>query len=612
MKEPSVTIKVIVEPATNNQINDENIAAGVIVANQGSMLPTLFTDPSRLLAAYTPNRMITRSTHSSIAHAYAICQFMPVLVCRAGTIPTFKSGKAITKDGVNQVQKIFKKNDVILNESVPFEFLTNPTEDVFELQVGTTVYYAGVAPSDLTEGLEEIKLTDLPDGRTPVEKIVKAINAVEPLFHIELESEGIVNGSYESSLKLYGVKGTTTPTILQASELFEFQYASVSSIDNDEVSVYLFANDYNNIDYLGSLKKSKDNEDLIVLSVKTATRDYEYEGSLDPEYINPFNRNQYIENINGYEGIEFEVVVGGAGTEFIEAESPVEFGRSVVLESSSNSALLTSLDRLVDDDQYSVAFYCPFGNQNQAYLNALVNYAGSKWAFTPIGLFPKVNDAEFIKTLKPAISSDAAIALAPYDVNQTIADFPMMLSLEVAFLRAISYNKSRGCEFAPLMGPANGSLSVDTPSVVLTTKTRESLLDARIMSLIYKRSEGISYLNKNKTLATSADVLTEEQNKRLCNKINRDIDKLMRQFLGQYNTVSTRSNVVSVLNNYFNNNIFNQVYGLDRVDIKCDEENNSREIQASGKLVITIKAVYLNTIYEVVVYHRVFDVANAQ
>lgn len=600
---------MIIAPAISNQLSDSNIAAGIIVANQGTMLPKLFTKGSQLLAEYTPTGVITKLTDPTLIHAYAISKFMPVLICRAGNIPTAKSGKAIMSTGAAQPQKVFLKNDLLLDEVVPFEFLVAPSLTSFELQVSTTIYYAGTLPALINASHTAVKVENFTTGKTNTEKIVNAINALEMLYHIELISEGEVNLAYTSQLKLYGVKGTTSPAILHASEIFEFQYASIASIDPDLVSIYLFSNNYNDINYVGTLSIDKDNAELVQLVVKTTSRTYDYVGSLDSSYINAYGKNQFLENINAYDDIVFEVRVGNAAGPIVSTTT--SFGASIVLKYNTQGDMLIALDRLIDDDQYKPAYLCPFGYQGAGYLSSLISNGTASWAFTPIGLFTNVNDPEFIKSLKPGISSSNAICMAPHDISVSTADFPVKLSLEVAYLKKIQENKSRGCEFAPVMEVQNGTLSVDNPSVILTKSTREALLDAKIMSLVYKKPEASGYLNKNKSMASTFDVLTEEQNKRLANKINRDLEVLCRQFLGQYNNVSTRMNVTSLLNNYFNNNIFNQVYKLDRVTIICDDTNNDAAMEASGKLNIVVKGVYNNTIYDVEIFHRVYDVANA-
>lgn len=364
------------------------------------------------------------------------------------------------------------------------------------------------------------------------------------------------------------------------------------------------------IEYFGP---DSDNPELVNLRVITPSRTYDYSGSLDKNYLNAYGRNQFLGNINDYVGIPFQIEIpDGATIKSTDKWTNVPFGAIYVdMEAAAENATRTeALNKLGDQEDYKIAFLCPFGYANPSFVNSLTLLAEETWSFVPFGLMVNKNDSQVIVNAATGVKSEKCLIMAPNDKNQGLADFTIPLSLEVAYLQTIRQNAARGCKFAPVMGSGNGIFNITAPSVVLSKSTREALLDAKIMSLISKPAQGLHYLNKNKA-STGETILSEEQNMRMACQINRDVTELLTPMLGRFNTQETRSLVVSLINTYFAQNILNQVYSIDSYRVVCDETNNPPEVRAANQLVVDITVTYLNAIYEVLVYHRALNVAQS-
>lgn len=640
MREPSVTIKMSVEPSRNTVVSDTNIAAGVIISNVGPITPRLFNSRSEVLRAFTTTGTITRSTDTTLIHAAAIAEFMPIYLCRAFKDDGVRAGKAISVN-LTDLGKVIKKNGVIYPVTTKLEILKDRVDYTvtkpFYVTLGgiTYFYYTGITKdSELNlVGLNSATKVPLYEGLSDEGKLIDQLinlinlNSKNTAYYIELTGE--TEQKYQ--LNVYSAQSIDESSygyVVGGSDPIAYQYIDTSvSLGTEEIAFYVFSNNPGDQDFTITVQtlrntdrnspKAATHSDFIGIEVVTPTRNYNYEGSLNPDYVNNYGYNQYIGNVNEYSNIEFSIESNSAHHEVLNIPDGVtksfQFGSRKVLNTKSIDLMKESLEKISDQEEYSLAFLCPLNYNNPSYINQLSIIGDKIFAFVPVGINTKFNDADVITRSAAGISKASNILLlTPNDRNTTIANFAIDMSLEVAYLRKIQYNKLRGLEFAPVMGETNGSISLENPSVTLTKSVREKLLDSRINSLITKRTgELTTYFNKNKTNTTSDDVMSEEQNQRLAYKINRDIDNMMTKYIGEFNNAAIRNKVVNEITQYFNNNIMNLSYTLyEAPKITCDDSNNDANIIAANKLVVDIKVVYNNTIYEVEVYHRAFDIAN--
>lgn len=519
-------------------------------------------------------------------------------------------------------EEIFMKNDELLDECYDF-IVTKQASDSrvfdpikFKIAVAGKLFYNASVDAPEVDGLELIAVEGI-DRNSSDRVIIDSINKLLTNVYIDF------NGTLEN--KVYGMQSVGNIDVIKTDAGYDNSISSKSASDQSPVwstSIYdyvllLWSINPSSVNFSGKVSKStEDPENLIDVLVTTAVRNYEYSGSLDPEYINAYGANQFIENINDYDGIPFNVKVinsrsGEVPTSDTFLGTPlISFGAMNIGKGDSISTRKAALEDLCDVDNAKIAFLCPFGYVNNAYITKMVTYGPKIWAFSPIGLYVHKRDVEVVKASKPAISTEYAMIMAPHDKSNSMADWVVDMTLEVAYLSRIMSNASKFCEFAPMLGKENATFAITKPSVIFTKTQREALLDSRIMTLITRNSQNISYLNKNKCSGED-NILSEDQNIRLACKINRDLDTLLEPIIGKYNIEDTRNLVLKTINNYFEQNILNQVYSIDSYKPVCDESNNTADIRANNQLVVDLSVTYLNAIYEVLVYHRALNVASS-
>lgn len=555
MKEPAVSIQMKYDATPNANVDNTDIAAGVVISKCGTLNSKIFYNGSDVLREFTPNGKITRDTDPTVIHASAIADIIPVYLRRVFDV-SFNQGKrvgiAVDENG----------NTQLVIGSIGSSYDTWNSEGDQQ--------YIHQEDNEYNE-THPVSTTTTPDPFTSTSSTESPVSSDEP-----------------------------TSTSIDLSKCV----AVIWSVNPEMRNMIL--------DYFGVNPDNLNEVELIITN--NWGRQYDYVGGLNPNYVNNYGRNQFIENINEYADIPFYIQVTEYGRSLdLTALNPTQdklFGYYDNLPTYNDPAQRQAIfTQLVDQEDYKLAFYCPFGYANPSYAQFLSQLATKNWAFVPFGVMGSFNnDPDSIKNAMAGAASDHMIKLAPYDKNQGLTDYVVDLSLEVAYIRTVEANAARSCKFAPVMGSANGTMVITKPNIVLSKSVRESLLDANIMSIISKPTQSLNYLNKNKC-ALGDTILSEEQNMRMACQINRDITELLVPMLGRFNTQETRSLVISIINQYFQNNILNQVYSIDSYNVICDETNNPAEVRAANQLVVDINVTYLNAIWEVNVYHRALNVA---
>jgi hypothetical protein len=659
MREPSVSVQIIAGQSLSSAISSDDLLAGVVYAENGPVLPKLFSSDSEVLKAFTPTGKLLRKTHTTVVHATALVQSLPIVLCRAYDDDGARYGKAVYNDGTSSEDKIVKKNGSILNVNMTiYSYKKLTSGESYYLQVGSTIYYVGTKPTD-KQGFDFVSVSvDFSAKMSPIKQFVLGINKLDGSHQLELTAEYLDPEEIEgketyASFKLYahdeyelgiipvedkeddteyddeGDPDGKVTCKIYPSEIYAYKWTARNVVDLKRTLFYLFANDPNKANYKASLRypdtstEDINHNQLIGLDVHSLTREYHYEGSLLPDYMNQYNINQWIENINDYEGIEFNIEVNQDYEIPADLESDAKFyteidainfgGNDNIINEPTISDYKVAMSRIEEADEFQPTFLMSLGLGMPDYGDYLAEVGQRIFAFVPYGIMCNKDDAEAQAGLAPKQSDKYNIlCMTPYDLNTSLTDFVVPLSAEVAYIRRYVANKAAGRKFAPIMGKTNGSLTYSRPSVVLTKSVREKLLDKGIMSVIVKRATNTIYLNKNKACTSNSTfVLSEDQNCRLAYQINRDYKIIMEQFLGEFNTPDNRKLAEKLLNQYNQNNIFSQIYTPASLRVQCDDGNNPPDIIAANKMVVDVYAVYNNTIYEINILHRVYDMNNA-
>ena len=730
MKEPSVSIQMIAESIPVTTVAGTNIAAGVVLADCGTLNSRVFYSSTEVLKEFTKSGELSRTSDTTLVHAAAIADIMPILLKRSykddGTRAGFGVYKhpLVTSDATDNWDSDFlAENETALQSAgvtlhdeetgldvaiakmdgsvsnvkemtfmmqntfnqisltangFQYAYVETPYGDeyyiaakdirnvggvatfghnrmvkgntlhlVFDAGVVTNIqfarttedtylemYFKNEAPltykSVLTFSEEPNPITfkilagnevfynelqdapSVPQGMTPV--------AIENITKYSTTREIIDMINYQLKTGYIDFDGTNY--ILYTEEPVSAASGNFSNAQSDseeivptgqEFSLFVIANFPSNVDYTAKVNPDPENEDQIEVVVQTATRTYDYTGSTDPEYVNDYGKNQYIENINEYENLPFKVIVVlDENGNYVESKDflttpTIAFGRMNIGRGTSNAVRKACVEELIDQDEVKIAFGCPLGYNNDGYLTKLVNSMQSIWAFTPVGMYVHKDDPEQIIANRPTLQTEYAMIMAPHDKSTRVTDWQHDMTLEVGYLAKIMSNAAKRSEFAPMVGKDNSTMDITKPSVVLKRSTREKLLDVRIMSLISRNNRTTNYLNKNKCSGGNT-VLSEDQNVRLACKINRDLDTLLEPIIGKFNITETRDLVLKMVRVYFRDNILNQNFSIDSYEAICDESNNPASVRANNQLVLDLSVTYLNAIYDVVIYHRALSV----
>jgi hypothetical protein len=204
------------------------------------------------------------------------------------------------------------------------------------------------------------------------------------------------------------------------------------------------------------------------------------------------------------------------------------------------------------------------------------------------------------------IDNDKAIFHMPNDLDSSVTGFLSEIAASTKYIETLARNKAANIEFAPCLGPTNGRVAYANPVKQFNKTEREYLEDFRINTVIFERN--VSYFNDNWTAKTVNDVLAEEQNRRIFNRINRDVAYIMKQFIGEENTTKTRSKVKDVISTYLNTFIFSQYYRPEDYQIICDESNNTDQDRRDNKLNVVIKVRLRRAIKYIDVLNKAYPV----
>ena len=112
MREPSVSVQMIIKQSPTSAVTGDDIVAGVVVADNGPLKPTLYTRKSEVLKAFTPSAKILRSTNTTVIHAAAISEMLPVLLARAYDDDGTRGAIAVYNDGTTASCK-FKNGNLL-------------------------------------------------------------------------------------------------------------------------------------------------------------------------------------------------------------------------------------------------------------------------------------------------------------------------------------------------------------------------------------------------------------------------------------------------------------------------------------------------------------------
>jgi hypothetical protein len=343
----------------------------------------------------------------------------------------------------------------------------------------------------------------------------------------------------------------------------------------------------------------------------------EYTLSMDRDDLDLDGVSIWAETINGFE-LPFTLIVLNEFNydDMIAAynyDLPKGIGYDKTVSSLSTN-LLTAMNKHLDQEVEYLDFVSDFGDPSTAIALAQKNVGARHFAL-PVYSIPEGNttkaQAEAYRAAT-GINDNNGIFFWPNDYSTARTGFKMLVGASTLYIELIGQKRAQGKEWSPAFSKNNGIVQSSKLETVVSKTDREALIDVRINSIAKIRSG-----NTNATIIfnnLTADngpkkILSEDQNRRLHNRINRDVKILMEAFHSRYSTPTTWDDVEAVINQYFKENVMNALeYKPRDYKVICNASNNPTALQVQGKLFVEIRVQYQNSIKFITVLNRAYDV----
>jgi len=369
-----------------------------------------------------------------------------------------------------------------------------------------------------------------------------------------------------------------------------------------------------------------DDGTLFYLTLKNEKEEMDtYEASLLSDGLDSAGVNCYIENLNtlriGYTLLvnqEFkyqDFEVGEASIEQIQIKinQAWTFGDSgLSLESSKDiSCRVNALYVLEDQELYDIEYLSSFGVVDLQFIKNYVLVGKNNYWFTPVDIpWNRTNKNSIKQYFLNVDNTSNVLAIGPFDKNTGLTGWMFKLAPTSLYYTKVMNNRAANSEYAPVFDITNGILDYTNPYYLLGADEREALLNFKcpVNFVKYNQRADVYYFNDNRTHQTARNPVGEEQNRRLINRINKDLKRILEPFKGRFNTVSTRMDVETIIDRYFQTVILPQNYTIDAYDRKCNEENNTPDIIIANKLKVWVGVRLNNAIKYIDVLDEVFSI----
>lgn len=519
-------------------------------------------------------------------------------------------------------------DDVVVGDKIPFkdgvdlhlykDFTLRVTKDNFRdgsyvFEMGTMIYYHGaVTTLEKYQDYSQLKINSITD-------IVSSISNM-PGLSCEIASDTWSTSGTEIILRVRYSEGNE----VEFKEGENTTVESTEEVDAYEVDgelrkpyFWLYAHNPEDRDKY-KVELIPDEGNLFVMRITDADEVEEYTVSLDQDALDQSGNNCYIENLNSY-GMDYSVVVS---TEYdyqdfyafkIPAKVIMSFGDSGVSLSASKMTQnkISAIYALDDQEMYDIEYLAPFGETNLQFIKNFIYVGKRRYWFTPADIpYNKTNVNSIRGYFLNVDDTSNAIGLGPFDKNVGLTGWMFYLAASTLYYTRIMNNRAAGKEWAPVFDLTNGVLDYTNPVCLLGKEDRTSLLNFKcpVNYVKYDQRHECYYFNDNWTHQFERNIMSEEQNRRCNNKIKKDCERLLQSFKGRFNTITTRQDVVSVLEYYFRTNIMNQQYCPDSFQIQCDEKNNTNEIIWANKLAVAVRVRFHNAIKYIDVLNDVYPI----
>lgn len=618
IKEPYVKVNEVVinTPSVGDVTNDLTVG-GVIVAPTGPRM-SLVNGPKDFLSKYTENGVIPRNADTTFANAYYLSFSGPLLLVRSLNT-TAVGGVLFAKNAAPQT--VHKKDGQMMTKRTDVTFQItefNPEGDTaWAFLFGDTVYYCGDE-----ESLDWDKFADYPSRYSclSLKDVVSSIEKTDNL-HVASKTYTKDNQGHIKSV-VVGIEHTddedvksTPSSYTENSSVTASSTASIITAPEDD---WLFA-------VYGESALSSDSNSVKIPTVRDVDggktfdlvlNDDTYLCSLQPDMVVD-GLSVYIDYINT-QGAGFAVDVYSTEGAPAAVQTSVNFGMSGldIEECAAPENMGTAWDEIAEQEMYSVGGLSMFGCTDKTLVIRVQAIADSIKCMCPIDAPKTATTFSAVKSYFNGITEKAPIpkglGIGPFDKNIGLLGWTVYIAASTLYWERVYQNKAAAAEFAGVFSFNNGRLNYTNPVKLFGKQEREGLLNLGkpVNWAVFNNERDVYYLNDNRALQPDKNtIVSEESTCRQVLKISRDVDRIMRQFLGEHNTTSTQYRVEDALKYYMDWNIMNQRYKPDAYTVICaDDTLNTDEVKNSEGLRVIVKVRYNRSIKEIIATNEVYPI----
>lgn len=221
-------------------------------------------------------------------------------------------------------------------------------------------------------------------------------------------------------------------------------------------------------------------------------------------------------------------------------------------------------------------------------------------------------------------NSSYLYSCAPSKYSTEYLGWRELLPFSLFYILRVYSNVSGNMEFAPVFGKQTGTIDGSGMSVVLEHSTdaedlaleddnpnlpeTEALQRLSCNPVVYDESLGTGYFVNNLTYQTpNLNQLSEENNRRLFNSIQFDLNKRLEDFLAKANNNITRDKVQEMIDNYKLTILDRLGYGIRGLRYDIVPYNSAKK----NTLELTVEVCFLDSVKYIKVLYRNIPVLNS-
>jgi hypothetical protein len=605
---------------------DSGIAlAGVVASPIGKSLQ-LINGPKEFLEKLVGMSELPRNSHVSLINAFYCSYFANLVIARS--LNTKANSAALLELGKKDAKwvEVLMLNGSILNKAAKLTFSKGEGESApiliesktMAFVINGTVFYnmsdtefnQKVAPYyNEASGKIAVKFSTMAD-------VISTINSWSGMSVMDAKgNEAKIAFNADSTVSVTDIIKVASKVCVKNATSGEYAEENASSyitVADDSSSSVTIPDNYLLIEcdepgasdmWTITFTASGTNYKMGVVYGNNAPKFYEV--SFLPDGVDADGNNIYIENFNKvFEGLQFHMINDESKTITLPNSSLVLGDSGVNLDECKKAKYFSqAVQMLGEQNKYEIEYLSDFGVTDPTFIKDYV-YVGlmHDW-FSPVDIPATYSNAQSMLLYSNAVrNTNNAIVAGPFDKNTSFLSWPTKIAWSSLYWERVFANRRSNKEYVGAFEETYGILSYNEPLVDLGESDRTSLLNGTAgpaCFVVFNQQNGTYYLNMNRCHTTEENVLNEDGNRRMKNRIKRQVKKIMDQFKGRKNTNKTRSLAQSKVELYMNT----EIMGLDEdsrpVEFKvvCDSSNNSTAIITARRMGVTIKTRLLGSVY---------------